>query len=420
MTECPKTQAPGSRLEKKEVRSIGFLIYLSALSGLNALGTAIGFPAFPAMEAALNVPKGSGALTLTVFLAGFSIAPLICGPLSDRFGRRAIILTGLSALLVSSIGCAFAPSMTVMLFFRVIQGTGAGFSVVMPTAIIRDLLEGDIARSYQGQVNAILGFAPLLAPFLGNIIYISLGWRMIYAFLGVASLILLLYTIFRFKESLPLDRRQSIAPRTIGGNYLRLLTNPVYMSASLTYIFTFGAVFAFVSGSSLAFQEYFKMNSTTYSLIFFCTSSCMMIGAFLSAMLSRKGVTTYTQFNTGFTFILSSALTLFFWPWMGLTGIALIVAAASMNEFAFGLNTPNSIHEALTPVPDIVGSATGLMRSLQMGMASVASYFVVLLADANPQKSVFAIGTTMLACSLLSFSSYLFLRFKRRAGASGR
>ena len=416
MTDCGAHPAPS---ERKDVRSIGFLIYLSTLSGLNALGTAIGFPAFPAMEAAFNAPKGSGALTLTVFLAGFSIAPLICGPLSDRFGRRVIIFTGLSALFVSSIGCTFAPSMPVMLFFRIIAGIGAGFSVVMPTAVIRDLLEGDIARSYQGQVNAVLGFAPLLAPFIGNLIYITFGWRMIYAFLGIASFILLLYTTFRFRESLPLDRRQSIAPRTIGGNYVKLLTNPVYMSASLTYIFTFGAVFAFVSGSSLAFQQYFKMDSTTYSMIFFCTSSSMMIGAFLSAFLSRRGVTTHAQFNTGFTFILVSALTLFFWPWMGLTGIALIVIGASMNEFAFGLNTPNSIHEALTPVPNIVGSATGLMRSLQMGMASLASYIVVRLADAKPEKSVFAIGTTMLICSLLSFSSYLFLRFKKRARTSG-
>ncbi len=409
-----KEQPSDTQQGKPRTGVLFFLCYLAALSGVVVLGTTIGLPSLPSMEEALGAAPGDGVYTLSLFQIGFAISPLFCGPLSDRFGRRALTIAGLGGVVFSSLGCALAPSFTVMLIFRTIQGVSSGFCMVMPMAIIRDLFTGDTARSYQGQVNAILGFAPMLAPFLGNAIYRFMGWRMVYVFLGAVSLLLILYAVFFMKESLPPDRRQSIAPRTIGRNYLTLLKQPVYMAASLTYIFPFAALFAFVSGSSLVFMQYFKVSSTAYSLIFILTSSSMMVGAFTSSALSRRGVTSFFQSNVAMGLVLFSACAIFFWPWLGAGSMLVIVAAAAVNESGFGLNAPNAIHEALTPVSGMVGAASGLMRSLQMGISALASLMVAALANGNADNAIPAVGTTMLLCAVLAVGFYVLLRWKRR------
>jgi len=187
------------------------------------------------------------------FIIGFAVAPLLYGPASDRYGRKPIVMFGCTLFTIASAGGAISRSLLVLLLWRVVQGAGAGASMTIVLAIIRDLFEGQAARTKLSYVAIATLIVPMIAPTVGAALLELGSWRMIHAVLAGIGLLLLLVILIGFAESARLDPANRLAPAVIGHNYLRVLRHPAGVAYILINATAFGALFAYVSGSPLFF-----------------------------------------------------------------------------------------------------------------------------------------------------------------------
>ena len=267
-----------------------FTIFLGALSALPPLAIDMGLPGIPAIETTFPDAAGRGALTLSLFLAGFAASPLCCGPLADRFGRRATLLVGLVAFMAAALACTAAPTFPLLLVARLCQGFAAGACVIMPLAIVRDVFHGATARHHLSRITAVLGLAPMLAPILGGWLMTVTDWRGIYAAQGACGLVLLAVTAFGFAETLPAERRRALHPRHLAAGYATVLSDRSFRRNALLYAFGFAAMFSFISGSPAVLMGQLGLSGQTFSLLFALTSCGTLVGSVLSGWLVKHGV----------------------------------------------------------------------------------------------------------------------------------
>jgi multidrug resistance protein len=211
---------------------LSFTIFLGALAALPPLSIDMGLPAFPQVEAQLGASASEVTQTLSLFLLGFATGPLLLGPLSDRFGRRPILLTGLVIFVLAGLGCALATDLRMLLGFRLLQGIGAGAGATLPFAIVRDLFDGVQARMRMSAVTLVLGVGPIIAPLLGASLLMIGDWRLIYAALALGGLLLLAITGFGFRESSPEGKHHSVSPRRMLSSYGHVLSNRTFLGNS--------------------------------------------------------------------------------------------------------------------------------------------------------------------------------------------
>jgi DHA1 family bicyclomycin/chloramphenicol resistance-like MFS transporter len=259
--------------------SVAFIILLSALGGLTPLSIDMGLPALGAIGHSLRVSPASAALTLSLFLVGFAFGPVVLGPLSDRFGRRPILLAGCVLFAVAGIGCALAFSLPVLLFWRLLEGIGAGAGSTLSVAIVRDLFDGATARARLSYVATVGSIAPMIAPSLGAIVLAWLGWRAIYGFLATAGLFLFAAVLLGFAESHPKIDATALHPKTLAANYARIFRNRICLGYTLVAALNFGCMFSYISSSPLVMMGVLGVSPTYYGWTFAATAVGIMAGA---------------------------------------------------------------------------------------------------------------------------------------------
>ena len=358
--------------------SFAFTAFLGALTALPPLSIDMGLPGLPAIESTFADAAGRGPLTLSLFLAGFAISPLICGPLADRFGRRAILLDGLLLFSIAAAACAWAPSFTVLLVCRLLQGLAAGSCAILPFAIVRDLFEHATARHQLSQIAAVLGVAPMVAPVLGGWVITVSGWRMIYAAQAATGVILLVVAIVALQESQPVAKRRSLNPAQLVDSYRSVLTDRAFLGYSLLYACAFACMFAFISGSPSVLIGSLGLSTTVFSLLFGLTSCGVLVASLISGQLSKRRVASRKIIAFGLALLAASAV----------AALALVQAAAVTTStlmplmalclFAFGIIAPNANHEALQNLPHVAGAASGMARCMQMTTGAFASAMIAV------------------------------------------
>jgi DHA1 family bicyclomycin/chloramphenicol resistance-like MFS transporter len=189
-----------------------FTLFLSALGGMTPLSIDMSLPALASIGQSLHVSAAAVGLTLSFFLAGFALGPVVLGPISDRFGRRPVLLAGTTLFAVAGTGCAVAHALPWLLFWRLLAGVGAGASATLALAIVRDLFDGITARVRLSYVSTVGTLAPMIAPTLGALILTHAGWRTIYGTLAVTGFILLAVITFGFEEPCPNPTRTRWSP----------------------------------------------------------------------------------------------------------------------------------------------------------------------------------------------------------------
>ncbi len=199
----------------------------SFLVALPSFGIDMSLPALTATGAALGVAPAEVGMTMSLFMLGFAVAPLVYGPASDRYGRKPVVVFACSLFVIAGIGCALARSLPALLTWRVVQGAGAGASMTIALAIIRDLFEGQIARTKISYVAIATMIVPMIAPTAGAALLALGGWRVIYAVLVGVGLFLLLAMSLGFAESARIDPANRLVPSVIARNYLRVLMDPI-------------------------------------------------------------------------------------------------------------------------------------------------------------------------------------------------
>ena len=395
--------------------TFAFTALLGSLAALPPLAIDMGLPGIPAMEAQFADASGQGALTLSLFLLGFAISPLTCGPLADRFGRRPMLLAGLLLFTLTAAACAFAPSFNLLLACRLLQGLAAGACVILPVAIVRDLFEGAVARSRLSQVTSVLGIAPMIAPLLGAWAMHFGGWRSTYTIQAIAGLALLIACTFLFAESLPHVRRRSLKPSQIARGYLQIASDRNFITLSVAYAFGFACMFSYISGAPAVVMGSFGLSGPAFSVAFGITASGVLIGSLISLRLAKRAAS-HRVINfalAGMVLAAFAVLALAFSPYASVyTLLPLILALLIF----FGMFAPSITHEALRSLGNLAGSAVGVQRSLQMAVGAGASALTAYLQPYG--HPLLAMGCIMVATVLISGGLYLTLGGRLAAAAA--
>lgn len=277
-------------MRRLQPQSRSFTLLLGALTTLASFATDMGLPVLAEMGHSLGVTPARAALSLSVFMAGFALGPLLLGPLSDHVGRRRVLLAGCAMFAIFGGLGAFSQSLGAVLLWRFLMGTGAGGCSVLVVAMVRDLFTGVEARVKQSYVNLAAGIAPVIAPTLGVAIATLGGWRAIYGVLAAGGTVLLTVAFLRLGESLPHRLETSFDVRRAIGSYARVLRHRTSVGYIAVVALNFGCLFAYVSGSSLVLIGVLGVSRRMYGVLFAATSLGLTTGALTNARLSRRGI----------------------------------------------------------------------------------------------------------------------------------
>jgi len=387
--------------------SLGFTLFLGMLSALPPLSIDMGLPGIPSIEESFAGAAGHGALTLSLFLAGFAVSPLCCGPLADRFGRRSTVAAGLLAFAFAAGACVFAPTLFALLTCRLVQGIAAGACVIMPLAIVRDVFDGANARQHLSRITAVVGLAPMLAPILGSWVMAAGGWRGIYAAQAVCGLILLVVTMTSFDETLPTKRRRRLDPKVLLSGYALVLRDRAFRGNTLLYAFAFACMFSFISSAPAVLMGMMELSSGMFALAFGLSSCGTLLGALLSGRLNARGVSSTVIVTSAVVgLVVAAALTLVV-TLAGLGSVSTVVPLVTIAIFCFGLIGPGANHDALRRLPQVAGSASGVLRCTQMVMGALTSALVAWLQPFG--QPLLVMGALMTATSLAAAASLFWL-----------
>ena len=352
-------------------------------------------------------------MMMSLFMLGFAVAPLFYGPASDRYGRKPIVVFTCMLFIVAGIGCALARSLPTLLMWRLVRGAGADASMTIALAIIDDLFEGQTARTKLSYVAIATTIIPMIAPTAGAALLALGGWRVIHAVLAGIGLLLLLAMLLGFAESARVDPANRLVPSVIARNYLRVLMHPLCLGYILVNAAAFGALFAYVSGSSLFLINVVGLRPGQYGLVFAATSLGIMGGGFTNSRLSAWGVLPSYPLTIGLVLATVSAMSLLAMTLADRMPLPLVISLLIIGSLAFGLIAPNAMQGAMQPLAQIAGAVGAATGCIQMTMGAVASGLVTALYDGHSALSMTAL---MALCSLLALVSYLLLA--RPASAS--
>src|SRR6202140_2091894 len=330
---------------------MAFTLLLGFLVARPSFGIDMSLPALTAMGAALGVAPEQAGLMMSLFMLGFVVAPLFYGPASDRYGRKPIVVFACMLFVIAGIGCALAQSRPTLLMWRVVQGAGAGASMTIALAIIRDLFEGQAARTKLSDVTIATMIVPMIAPTAGAALLALGGWRVIHAVLAGVGLFLLLAMLLGFAESARINPANRLVPSVIARNYLRVLMHPLCLGYILVSSAAFGALFAYVSGSSLFLINVVGLRPNQYGLVFAATSLGIMAGALLNGRLSAWGVVPRYPLTIGLAPAAVPPMLLLMMTLADWMPLALVISLLVLGTFAFGLIAPNAMQGAMQPLP---------------------------------------------------------------------
>lgn len=344
------------------------VLVLSLLLGIQPVTTDLYLPALPALTEGFGAPVTHAQLTLTALLLAFGVSQLIWGPLSDRFGRRPILLCGLLAYTLAAIGSAMAPSMVLLIVWRTVQGAAMGAAVMCARAIVRDLytpIEG--ARMMSKGLTGLGIIACLCAP-LGGLLADWIGWRTALLMLGVFGAVTLGLVGLRFAETVPRKNPNALRPRILLATWWGIVRNPTFLAFSALSSASYGALFTFLAGSSFVFIKVLGLTRTEYGLVMFSMSFVYIFGTLMCRrLLPRFGVRRSVAIAgvltlSGGTLIGGLALA-------GVQSVAAILVPFYLVMLGHGVHQPCSQSGAVGPFPQAAGAASALNGFLMMVVA---------------------------------------------------
>lgn len=383
--------------------SVAFTFLIGALAALPPLSIDLGLPALTLLQENLGASPTQAALTLSLFLAGFGVSQLVMGPLSDRYGRRPIMLGGLSLYALGGLGCALAPSIEALLAFRLLEGIGAAGGTTLAMAVVRDVFDGQAGRIKMSQVSMVITIAPIIAPTLGGLLLLFGEWRFIYAMLAVAGVLLVLAVAFGLHETRPAVPGARL---NLLGRYAAVFHQRRTMGYILVNTLGSGGLFAFISASPMVLMGTLGVSTFTFGLLFAITSSGILMGSTANTFLARRGVPPRLPLAMALIMAPISALAASAFLLADIISLATFIPFVVLTGFCRGLATPNVTHAALEPVPQHAGVTAALMGCGQMLCAALSS---VLVAVAYPSLGMLSVTLAMVVFSASSLLAWLVL-----------
>ncbi|HRO61276.1 MAG TPA: multidrug effflux MFS transporter [Burkholderiaceae bacterium] len=341
------------------------VLVLSLLLGIQPITTDLYLPALPALTADLQAPVSSAQLTLTALLLAFGVSQMIWGPLSDRFGRRPILLAGMVAYVLASIGCSMAGSMTLLVLWRAVQGAAMGAAVMCARAIVRDLYTPEQGARAMSRGLSGLGVIACLATLVGGAIADAFGWRAALAgpaIFGVATLALL---AMRFEETLAVKNARALEPGTLLRTWAQILGDRAFLAYSALTMTSYAGLFTFLATSPFVFLEVLGLSRLQYGMMMFAVTLVYIVGTIICRrLLPRLGLQR--------TVAIAGAVSLSAGSLMGLLALAgvhepwAIIVPHALFMLGHGVHQPCGQSAAVAPFPHAAGAASALNGFLMM------------------------------------------------------
>jgi MFS transporter, DHA1 family, multidrug resistance protein len=376
------------------------VVVLGGLTMFGPLSLDLYLPALPQLADDLNASASAAQLSITACLVGLAVGQLLAGPLSDRLGRKPPLIMGLVAYLLASIACALAPSATVLIVLRLIQGLGGAAGIVISRAIARDLYSGSALMIFFSRLLLIAGLAPVLAPILGGQLSLIMSWRGIFGVLAGFGAVLLLAGWFGLKETLPPERRiVGGFGRTVQG-YTTLLHDRFFVGCALSSGLAGATMFAYIAGSTFVLQRIYGMSPQGFSFVFGGISLGLVAAAQIGARIALVWPLTRVL-GLGLMINLFGATALFVTVITGLP-IGVLIGALVVMVCAVGLIFPTANALAMADYPDLAGTASSLQGLSQFVFGAVAAPLVGIAGE----HTAVPLGIVTTAASLLATASF--------------
>ncbi|TVQ67870.1 MAG: Bcr/CflA family efflux MFS transporter [Oceanospirillales bacterium] len=358
----------------------GLIWMLAALTALAPLAVDAYLPAFPTMAQDFDVAVQQIELTLSVFLIGFALGQLTGGPFSDHFGRRTAIFTGLSLFLLGTLGIVFGQSIETLWGSRFLQALGGGISIVNSSAIVRDIYKGADSARAMSRISAIMMVAPMMAPFLGSAILQVGSWRIIFIVLVLYAITLL----FTLKKHLPETRQSNGQPRLSPfKRYQQVITHRRALGYILAVAMGYGAMFAFITGSSSVYMGYFGASTALFPVLFGANVVMLLIFNKINARIVHRftpkrllAVAQYIQIFVGLSLISLITMT-GLELWQMVVGIMLFIGLQ-------GFIVSNGTASTLEFFPHSAATATALVGATGFALGGISGAIIGIFGDGSP------------------------------------
>jgi DHA1 family bicyclomycin/chloramphenicol resistance-like MFS transporter len=338
---------------------------LTALVAFGPISTDLYLASLPDMARDFDTSIAMVQLTLSVFLGGFACAMLIYGPLSDRFGRRPVILAGVLIYLVGSVACMLAPTIELLIASRFLQALGACCGPVLGRAVVRDVYPREQAARVMSYMASAMALAPFAAPIAGGWVHSLFGWRANFVLLALFGIVLLV-AVWRLLDETNVHKdKDALAPSRMLINYRTLLGDRRVLGYMLTVALVFGGMFTFISGSSFVLIDVMGLPPALFGFGFAVVIAGYISGGFVAGKWTgRFGLDRMILAGTigcaGFG-LLAAIL-----AWSGITTMAALLLPLMGYFFSAALVLPNSTAGAIAPYPRIAGASSALVGFLQM------------------------------------------------------
>ena len=344
------------------------VLILSLLLGIQPVTTDLYLPALPALTEGFGAPMAQAQLTLSALLLAFGCSQLVWGPMSDRFGRRPILLWGLAAYTLASIGSTLAPSMVSLIAWRVLQGAAMGAVVMCARAIVRDLyLPTEGARIMSKGLSGLGVLACISAP-LGGVLSEVFGWRAALLVLVVFGAGTLAVVVLRFEETLQQKNPLALRPAMLIRTWLQILREPTFLAFSALSVASYGGLFTFLASSSFIFIKVLGLSATQYGLVMFSMCFFYLAGTFLCRrLLPRFGVRQSVAIAAGLSLAGGTLMGVF--AWSGVHNLWAIMLPYYLFMLGHGVHQPCGQSGAIGPFPRSAGAASAMNGFLMMLVA---------------------------------------------------
>ncbi len=344
------------------------VLALALLLGIQPVTTDLYLPALPALTASLGARMAHAQLTLSALLLAFGSSQLILGPLSDRFGRRPVLLWGLAGYTVASVGGAAAPSIEVLIVWRTLQGAAMGAAVMTGRAIVRDLYHPAEGARVMSRALTGLGIIACLCAPVGGLVSDLFGWRFALLVPTVFAAATLALIALRLQETLPARNLHALRIGGLAATWSTVLRNPTFIAFGALTTASYGMLFTFLATSSFVFIQVLGLTKTQYGLVMLWSSLAYIAGTFLCRVwLPRHGVRGSVARAAGLSLAGGSGVGLL--ALAGAHSVPAIMVPLTLVMLGHGVHQPCGQSGAVGPFPNAAGAASALNGFVMMLVA---------------------------------------------------
>jgi DHA1 family bicyclomycin/chloramphenicol resistance-like MFS transporter len=348
---------------------------LAALSAIGPLTTDMYLPSLPDIARQLNASTAQAQFTISAYLIGFAAGQIFYGPVSDRHGRKPVLIAAIALYCVASLACAFSTSIEVLIVARAFQALGGSGGIVLTRAIVRDIYSGARAGRELSLIASVMALAPVLAPIAGGLLQTGFGWRLVFFTLVAAGLAGTWIVWAVLPETLNTRAAEPVSMSSMIRSYRVVARNPAYLAYLGITSASYAGLFAWISGAAFVLQDLYGLSPFDFGLAFALGSVGYMAGSALAArVVVRLGLDGMLGIGAGACAI--GGLAMVAAVALGLTSSLSLVLPIAIYLAGLGMVLPQGIAGAMTPFPERAGAASSLFGFVQQSVAALCGTVV--------------------------------------------